>query len=243
VTPEWLQRLWDIVSGAYEVPLAHRALIIALLGCSLFALGQLLTMLGTRWGDRHALAKSFFLSVLVHLCVGLGWATAIRSFPAGPTAFPSASDDPVPIRTVISDADESISPTEDTNKTAAWQQALIRAAPQMVRTEREAINQETQPTPRFEREIPAPALEALSVSTAAAEPEVQPEVTPSRPIAAPASPAASSNAEALPATELVARQEAGPIAAMPARSSLPHPAAAECRTSFPHKGVRSAPRG
>src|SRR5579885_488166 len=152
--PEWLERIWGIINGTHAASIAHRVLLIALLSCSVFAIGQLLTMLGTRWGDRHAMAKSFFLSVLVHLCLGLGWATAVAEFPVGPPGFPSEFDDPVPIQTVISDAQagEGQSETEDTGEPAIWQQSLSRTAPRIARTEREPSIPQTEPAPRMDRE-------------------------------------------------------------------------------------------
>ena len=51
----------------------------ALIACSVFATVQLLSMLGTRYGDANTTSKSFFLSLIVHCCLGLGWATIVHS--------------------------------------------------------------------------------------------------------------------------------------------------------------------
>ncbi len=41
----------------------------------------LLTLLVTRWGDRHSTLKSFILSLFVHLSLGFGWATVVETMP------------------------------------------------------------------------------------------------------------------------------------------------------------------
>ena len=74
----WLQRCFEILIGGPDASTGEVLLRGALIGCTLFASVQLMTMLGTRWGDHHAMAKSFILSVMVHLCIGLGWATVVE---------------------------------------------------------------------------------------------------------------------------------------------------------------------
>ena len=49
--------------------------------CSVIALVLLIRLWGTRYGDNNTLAKSFFLSLVLHGCFGLGWATVIESYP------------------------------------------------------------------------------------------------------------------------------------------------------------------
>ena len=134
---EFLDRLWWILSGAPEASSGNRLLLIALVASSLFATGQLLTMLGTRWGDRHAMSKSLFLSVLVHLCLGLGWATIIDEFPPPPPSFANDDKQAVPIRGILSPSEEALSQPESGN-TPIWQQPLSVPRPQVTRSDRDA---------------------------------------------------------------------------------------------------------
>ncbi len=80
--PESVSRLWNLVSlSAGHLSTAEMIVRIALICCSLFASVQLLSMWGTHYGDHNATSKSFFLSLLLHCCFGLGWATVIDSMP------------------------------------------------------------------------------------------------------------------------------------------------------------------
>lgn len=59
--------------------MASRIVRLCLVACTVIAVAQLLTMWGTRWGDRQRLGKSLLLSVLVHLCLALSWVTAVEA--------------------------------------------------------------------------------------------------------------------------------------------------------------------
>lgn len=48
---------------------------------SVIALVLLIRLWGTRYGDNNTLAKSLFLSIMLHGCFGLGWATVAESYP------------------------------------------------------------------------------------------------------------------------------------------------------------------
>lgn len=76
----WLERALEFISGGPDASTAETLFRGALFGCSLCALVQLLTMVGTRWGNRNALAKALFLSVLVHVCVMLAGAARQEAY-------------------------------------------------------------------------------------------------------------------------------------------------------------------
>lgn len=46
---------------------------VAAIGFAVLVIVQLMTLWGTRWGDRNSLIKSLLLSVLVHICIVLEW--------------------------------------------------------------------------------------------------------------------------------------------------------------------------
>jgi hypothetical protein len=72
------------MGGANEMTTTGLILRLALVACSMFAMVHLISMWGTRYGDNNTLAKSFFLSLVLHGCFGLGWATVSDSFPSRP---------------------------------------------------------------------------------------------------------------------------------------------------------------
>jgi hypothetical protein len=75
----WLQQVLEIIFGGPEASVTARIVRVGLVLCTLAAVAQLLTMLSTSWGDRHPIGKSFSLSVLVHLCLGLSWVSVVES--------------------------------------------------------------------------------------------------------------------------------------------------------------------
>jgi hypothetical protein len=81
---------------------------IFLVGCSLFVMVQWFALWGTRWGDHGSLAKSFSLSLLIHLCLGLGWASVVQSRSSSGDSV--AAGEPILIRQVF--IDEAELPTE-----------------------------------------------------------------------------------------------------------------------------------
>ncbi|MBI1347485.1 hypothetical protein GC163_14495 [bacterium] len=119
--PGWLLHLREILLGAADASPGEVLVRAALVCTSFCALLQLFTMIGTRWGDHHAMAKSFVLSLVVHLCIGLGWATVVdsRALPPEPPGEPS----PVPIRQVLAESEDPLSQPEAGN-TPVWQQPL-----------------------------------------------------------------------------------------------------------------------
>jgi hypothetical protein len=219
--PAWWERFISVLSGSADATANDRLLLAALIGCSLFTLGQLLTMLGTRWGDHHAMAKSFFVSVLIHLCLGLGWATAVKSLPPPPVFTVSTEEQPIPIRDVILTSEEELS-QPDPGNTPLWRQPAELPDPELLRSERDfvAANDHDADMPRDPLEVPsAPPEEVAAVSTTAPEPEPAdlPELTP--PTSAP--PPTFTAAEALATPEALARPDVGPVAARPQADSRP----------------------
>ncbi len=212
----WWGYLIEIVCGGPGASTGEILLRGSLIGCSLFAAGQLLTMLATRWGDQHAMVKSFVLSLVVHLCIGLGWATAVNGLQLA--AQPPGDETPIPIRQTLRD-DEELSQPEP-GDTPIWSQPLSIPAPVATRSER-AMAEATLPEeqrPSAEAEpMPAEPVPALptTVETPVTPPErmATPTVTPAQTTAA--------VVEATPeATPVEARPEAGPVAAEPTRAAL-----------------------
>lgn len=76
---DWLELILEITCGGPSASWPSRMVRICLSVCSIVAAIQLTIMWSTRWGDRHLPAKSFLLSLLLHLCIGLSWFAVIES--------------------------------------------------------------------------------------------------------------------------------------------------------------------
>ena len=115
--PESISRLWNLVSlSAGHLSTAEMIVRIALVCCSLFAMVQLLSMWGTHYGDHNATSKSFFLSLLLHCCFALGWATVVDNMPqrAAEPGEPAART----VRVTLTRDDENS--TDGTSSKSMW---------------------------------------------------------------------------------------------------------------------------
>lgn len=73
-------RLFEMVmSSTGGLSTGGLLLRIGLVACSVFAVVHLISLWGTRYGDNNTLSKSFFLSLMLHGCFGLGWATVAEN--------------------------------------------------------------------------------------------------------------------------------------------------------------------
>lgn len=86
-TPSTWQERWQVwrdylasnlTAGDYDSLPGVLILLVASVVLTSWALLQLLTMWGTKWGDSNLTRKSLFLSVLIHVAVMFGWSTAIN---------------------------------------------------------------------------------------------------------------------------------------------------------------------
>ena len=85
---------------------------LALVVLSAFATIHLFSLWGTRYGDNNTSAKSFFLSLVLHCCFGLGWVTVAETYPRRPIGT-----DPSEAQTPITFIDtEDVAPREGTSK-------------------------------------------------------------------------------------------------------------------------------
>lgn len=178
-----LERLADLSPGSIATFLLHALLV----GCSLFVMVQLFALWGTRWGDHGSMAKSFGLSLLIHLCLGLGWVSVVqlRSAP-GDSA---AAGEPIVIRQVF--LDEADLPTESSlNRAGGLERDLGLFKPERSRLQPADATYEVVPVPRIEpldrpnqqpevADLSAPQLaETMEPVTRAEVPEALPVPTP-----------------------------------------------------------------
>ncbi len=75
-------RLIEIVMASTGgMTLGGLLLRLSLVALSVFATIHLFSLWGTRYGDNNTSAKSFFLSLVLHCCFGLGWVTVAETYP------------------------------------------------------------------------------------------------------------------------------------------------------------------
>ncbi|MBA4030360.1 MAG: hypothetical protein C0478_05640 [Planctomyces sp.] len=102
----WIESLvWLIDGGSTETSWQMIALRIALVCCSFLLVVQVLSLLATRWGDQNATGKSFFASLVLHIWLGLAWATVVQQESAylGEANWDDLSTPGPPIQLVSSD--------------------------------------------------------------------------------------------------------------------------------------------
>lgn len=130
---ESLLRLCNpVIQNAGQLTTGELILRAALACCSLFAVVQLLSMLATHYGDRNCTSKSFFLSLLLHCCFALGWATVVDSMPrqaevAGEPETPS-------VRVTLTRGDDAAN--EQGTSRATWNSVTSPPAAELTRIRR-----------------------------------------------------------------------------------------------------------
>ena len=102
----------------------------ALLAIVALSILHLITMLATRWGDRHSTGKALIFSVLAHLALFGGW---VATAPPGPQSVADHDEPPV-IRTII---DESSEPIElrDPGDAPVWEKLPEPLPPEVARSD------------------------------------------------------------------------------------------------------------
>lgn len=131
--PESVSRFWDLVShNIMSMSTGGMILRGALILCSLFATIQLLSMWGTHYGDHNASSKSFFLSLLLHCCFGLGWATVIENLPASP--LPEGEVNAIPVRVTLTSEEDASEP--GTSSRPVWNSSTQRVDSNLTRMQR-----------------------------------------------------------------------------------------------------------
>ena len=185
--PTWLSRLFELVTqSTSEWTTSGLLLRAALVTCSVFATVQLLSMLGTRYGDNNTTSKSFFLSLVLHCCFGLGWATAVQTYSRQETV-PGEPDMPR-VRITVMSAREDSSPESGSGDKPIWTKSIVRTERQMSRIER--IDDEPSP-------VEEPVVDKAPSKTVI--PPDAPDL-PSNPDAPPAPPTQQAIAESNPKT-------------------------------------------
>jgi len=132
-----LSRLFELVTqSASDWTTSGMLLRAALVACSLFTIVQLLSMLSTRYGDNNATSKSFFLSLMLHCCFCLGWATAVQTYYSRPEFAAGDPDLPRVRVTVTGVGSDDSSPEPGTGDRPVWARSVARTDRQMTRIER-----------------------------------------------------------------------------------------------------------
>ena len=135
--PTSLSRLFELVTqSTSDWTTSGLLLRAALVVCSLFAMVQLFSMLSTRYGDNNTTSKSFFLSLVLHCCFCLGWATAVQTYYSHPESAIGDPDLPRVRVTVTGVGSDDSSPEPGTGDRPVWNKSVARTDRQMTRIER-----------------------------------------------------------------------------------------------------------
>ena len=118
---------FEFFLGRADATAAEMLVRGVLVGCSLFMCAQFLAMLATRWGERNALGKSLLLSVMIHVCLGLGWSVVLERSPIGAVTTASSSE----LRTPVASDSQFLSrlPEEELQDSAARNSVWKAPAP------------------------------------------------------------------------------------------------------------------
>ena len=134
--PTSFSHLFELVTqSASDWTTSGLLLKAALIACSLFTVVQLLSMLSTRYGDNHATSKSFVLSLMLHCCFCLGWATAVQSYSSRPGTGTGEPDLPRVRITVTGDGADSSSEPGSGDR-PVWTRSIARTDRSITRIER-----------------------------------------------------------------------------------------------------------
>ncbi|HUG89974.1 MAG TPA: prenyltransferase/squalene oxidase repeat-containing protein [Planctomycetaceae bacterium] len=170
--PTFIDRLAELLGLSREQ--FDQALWIVLLAGALLSLVYLVTMLVTRWGDRHATSKALMFSVLAHLVLAVGWVTMTRNllFVEG-----SSEDSPPPeFREITIESDEPVELPEDGN-TPVWEKLPAPLDAELARLDRTLP--EFEPPQTLERrpeDVTRPEIEIPDLTTRPDEPILPPEL-------------------------------------------------------------------
>lgn len=172
---EFLDRIaWLLDGGDPNVEPIVPFLRGMLLAASIAALTYLLVMLVTRWGDRNATGKSLVLSVLLHLCLALGWVTMDKTWK--PDALePRPEEKRISIRQIV-ETDESEKQDEPGN-TPVWEQPPEAVPQELARLDRSPLEFEPLAGPeRTPEPLTPPELDTPDIPARPEEPVATPEL-------------------------------------------------------------------
>ncbi len=108
---------------------------LALAALSVFATVHLFSLWGTRYGDHNTSAKSFFLSLVLHGCFGLGWVTVAESYPRRPVGVETESELQIPITLVDQ---EDFAPRDGANRLPIFHEGVTKIESPLTRDPRNA---------------------------------------------------------------------------------------------------------
>ena len=172
VPTTFFDRLADLAGLTREQ--FDQALWVVLLAGSVLSLVYLVTMLVTRWGDRHATSKALMFSVMAHLVLVIGWVTMTRNI-----LFVEASIDeppPVAVREVVIESPEPVELPESGN-TPVWEKPPAPLDAELARLDRKLPEFEPPQNPqRRPEDTTRPDVELPDLTTRPDEPVSTPEL-------------------------------------------------------------------
>ncbi|MEW4528978.1 hypothetical protein [Maioricimonas sp. JC845] len=147
-------RLWHLLE--LVVAIVQPVLLLALCLGVVLASAHLLTMLGTRWGDRRVSSKALFFSIAVHLSMTCGIVALVPEYRA--QLFrprDSSSEERIQLETLMQDPVERAEEGGD-RPVAVWEQLPETVREDLERLEREFNVPDDEAAERTRMEPPAP---------------------------------------------------------------------------------------
>lgn len=215
---------WHLVR--FLIALLQPVLVLALIGGLMVATAHLLTMIGTRWGDRRASSKAMFFSIVIHLLLIIGLVTLIPEYRSNLISKLAEFDgEPIRIsmlRSPSGEAGEETSEKGGSGSTGMFH-ALTRPTESVIEPERTRTDAPAQAAAELQS-LPKPADAAPAMAMTSLDRTSLPEPAPAQPKPEkpqPATPLPSATAdvktESMPIQN---RPEATAVAKPPERSSV-----------------------
>ena len=206
-----------IIQSTGGLSTSGMVLRIALIACSIVALVHLFSLWGTRYGDHNTLAKSFFMSIIFHCCLGLGWATVAETYPRGPLS--SAPEAEVTAITFLGEVDSA--PIEGKNSEPFFQSGPLSSGFPLGRDAHTSARLDMTPEVA---DIPEPEREKAPTSKVIPDvPNISPTVDePAPKIEHPTDHAPTSTVDSIASIEQPALEAQPQLDRTVSRETLPH---------------------
>jgi hypothetical protein len=191
--------LQEQVSAAWELMAAilQPALWMLLLVAFVLASAHLLTMLGTRWGDRRVSTKALFFSIVVHLSLGLGVVAMIPEYRQHILSL--GLDAPAPIEVELDPVAPELPDTLASAETPVWNRMPTTTPRDVARSVPDDVPRPLPPANERRSPIQLADVRPVERPRLPDAPEIEPEPAPQPdPIAPSPAPAPSELTEELP---------------------------------------------
>lgn len=171
---------WNLIRML--IALLQPLLVLVLIAGLMVATAHLLTMIGTRWGDRRASSKAMFFSIVIHLLLIMGLVTLIPEYRSNLISkLAELNTEPIRISMLRAPSDEIADEPSEAGSSGST--GLFHAMPRSEQTRIEPERTEMAPQAASELEpLPKPADASLATALPSADRMELPEPAPATPV-------------------------------------------------------------